>query len=355
MAKGGVRRLALLGGAGYVAGEVLRLVAGHPALEVGLVTSSSRVGERVGEVFPHLAGTTVSQLEFGNLEELPRALAEGRVEALISALPHGEAAPVLAEILALPGAEGLAVVDLSADFRFAAAVEYEAFYGHRHPAPALCPTFTCAVPEHFRSAPPRRVAHPGCFATAVALAAYPFVAAGLTTGPVFAAAVTGSSGAGRTPTAGTHHPERRSNLYAYSPLAHRHQPEIARLLAPANGGQPAEVELVTLSGPLARGIHATVRLTLNAPLPAGELSEVAARCYARSPFLTVSTTPPRLTQVVGTNRCQLGVASRGHTAVVTAVLDNLVKGAAGGGVQWLNRMLGLDESAGLRQPGLGWL
>ncbi len=108
------------------------------------------------------------------------------------------------------------------------------------------------------------------------------------------------------------------------------------------------------SGPFVRGIHATLRMTLREALPAGELVERANRFYAHTPFVRASLELPRLTDVVGTNRCRLGIATRGRTLVVTSVIDNLVKGAAGGGVQWMNRLFDLPDDTGLNLPGLGW-
>ncbi len=247
----------------------------------------------------------------------------------------------------------LHVVDLSADFRFGDAAGYRAVYGAEHPAPERLGEFVCAVPEHHRGPAPRHAAHPGCFTTAAVLAAFPLFKLGLAESPVFVSAVTGSSGSGRAPGAGTHHPERRSAFHAYAPLAHRHEPEMRMLLAAGTAGAGPEVEFVPHSGPFVRGIHATVRVTLREPAEAAGLAAAVDAFYAASPFVSAGTAPARLNEVVGTNRCRLGVAVRGRTAVVTSVLDNLVKGAAGGGVQWMNRLFGLPEEAGLRLPGLG--
>jgi N-acetyl-gamma-glutamyl-phosphate reductase len=171
---------------------------------------------------------------------------------------------------------------------------------------------------------------------------------------VFASAVTGSSGSGRTPSATTHHPERHADLRAYSPLAHRHEPEMRSLLAAANGGREPDVQFVPHSGPFVRGIHATVRMTLREAASAEALARIASDAYAGGTFVRAGTTPPRLTDVVGTNRARLGIATRGRTLVVTSVIDNLVKGAAGGGILWLNRLLGWPDDRGLTLPGVGW-
>lgn len=348
--------VAVLGGNGYVAGELLRLLALHPGLSVVSVVSGSRAGQPVTGAFPHLAGTACDALAFEGASNLAARLARGGRMGLFAATPHAETAALVDAALREAETSGadVRVVDLSADFRFRDAATFEAIYGRPHGAPARLADFRCAVPEHATGPLPRHAAQPGCFTTAVTLAAYPLLALGLAEGPVFAAAVTGSSGSGRTPVQGTHHPERHANVRAYSPLSHRHEPEMRALLAGAAGGVEPDVEFVPHSGPHVRGIHATVRMTLRAPVPAADLAERIGAFYAGGPFVRVSTDPPSLTEVVGTNRCRLGVAARGRTVVVTSVIDNLVKGAAGGAVQWMNRLMGLPEDAGLRLPGLGW-
>jgi len=346
----------ILGGTGYVAGEVLRLLAGHPVLKVAAVSSTSQVEEPVSSFFPHLAGLFHRELRFEGVDALGRLFERGRPVAVFAATPHGSTAALLDAILAQAESIGapVRVVDLSADFRFSDPAQFARIYGQAHGAPHRCASFVCAVPEHVEGRPAAHAVQPGCFTTAVTLAAYPMYALGLAQGSVFVSAVTGSSGSGRTPGAATHHPERSGNLFAYSALQHRHEPEMRRLLAPACGGTEPEVEFVAHSGPFVRGIHATLRMTLTEPLGAAEIAEAINGFYSGSPFVSASAEPPRLNEVVGTNRCRLGVATRGRTAVVTGVLDNLVKGAAGGAVQWMNRLFGLDEDAGLRLPGLGW-
>jgi N-acetyl-gamma-glutamylphosphate reductase len=253
--------------------------------------------------------------------------------------------------------------------------------------------------------------------------------------PATVVAVTGSTGAGRTPTATTHHPERRSDLFAYNPLGHRHEPEMRALVARAvrsaagasadgtpNGGRSTpgqvaarvpDIAFVPHSGPFARGLHATISAQLARPTTAEALRASIETFYARiaatttpspspssslpsteslpsvpSPpssteglsssssslpstegrsslpsssteeplsFVHVLPTPPRLQAVVGTNRCDLSVAVRGDQLIAFSAIDNLVKGAAGGGVQWMNRLFGLPAAAGLVAPGLGWL
>ncbi len=357
---GGTRLpVAVLGGSGYVAGELLRLLAGHPRFSLAAVVSTSQAGGRVDAAFPHLAGTPTGTLTFSRAEDLGPLLEKGGPFGLLAATPHGETAARLDHLLSQgEGAgAGLHAVDLSADFRFSDPARWEAIYGRPHGAPARTRTFGCAVPELWRGPLPQHAAQPGCFTTAAVLAAYPLLALGLADpgAEIFVSAVTGSSGSGRSPSSTTHHPERRSTLHAYAPLAHRHEAEMRALLAPALGGRgEPEVAFVPHSGPFVRGIHATVRIPLREAYPAEEIVRQVADFYAGSPFVGVSTAPPRLTEVVGTNRCRLGVAARGRTAVLLAAIDNLVKGAAGGGVQWLNRLFGLPDDTGLVLPGLGW-
>ncbi len=356
----------VLGGSGYVAGEVVRLLAGHPGFALAAVVSESRAGAPLDEAFPHLAGT-VDGLTFAASDSLAgvfTGIAAGAERcALVSAAPHGASAALVARALALAEAAGVAlsVVDLSADFRFAAAAEYAAVYGHPHPAPELLARFVRALPEH---AGPKAdadralfVAHPGCFTTSVLLAIVPLLAGGIAEPRFAVTAITGSTGSGRTLSDKTHHPARRSNVAAYSPLAHRHAPEMAALAAEAAGTARPEIAFVPLSGPQARGIYATIQGRL-APArnqkTAAEVAGELAAFYAACPFVAVGTAPPALTEVVGTNRARLGVACAGESFAVTVAIDNLVKGAAGGGVQWLNRIYGFDETSGLAAASLGW-
>jgi N-acetyl-gamma-glutamyl-phosphate reductase len=167
-------------------------------------------------------------------------------------------------------------------------------------------------------------------------------------------AVTGSTGAGRTPTATTHHPARRSTVFAYNPLKHRHEPEM-RALASAASGVDAVIHFVPQSGPFARGIYATLQGRLLRPMETAEVRQALAGFYAKAPFVDILPEPPRLQDVAGTNRARLSVAADGDHLVVFSAIDNLVKGAAGGAIQWMNRLLGFPETAGLMVPGLGWI
>lgn len=345
----------ILGGTGYVAGELLRLLALHPVFAPAAVVSESQAGAKVADVFPHLAGVWPELVlsERGALAEL---FASSPRIALFSAAPHGASAPLLDAVLAQAERVGCEVhaVDLSADFRFADPAAYAACYGHAHGAPARQSQFFAGLPEHQAGVPAAHIGHPGCFVTSVLLPVVALMRLDLVEPSFAVTALTGSTGAGRGLSAKTHHPERRSNVAAYSPLAHRHEPEMVALAAAATGVAP-EIFFVPQSGPQARGIYSTLHTRLRRNVSAAEVREALRGFYAGAPFVAVQEEPPRLQEVVGTNRCHLGVAVKGQHLTVFSTLDNLVKGAAGGGVQWMNRLFGLADTTGLLLPGLGWL
>lgn len=343
----------ILGGSGYVAGEVLRLVLGHPGLALAGIMSASRAGEAVAATFPHLRGIT-DGLHFISHEEALDLLGEGRM-LLLSAAPHGASASLLAEFIhkAEEQKTRLTAVDMSADFRFPDAASYEAVYKQAHGAPELFARFASALPEHLAATDKPHIGHPGCFATGMLLAAVPLLKLDLVEKDLFAVGVTGSTGAGRKPTATTHHPERHSNVFAYKALSHRHAPEVMALCAQASGKRP-NLHFVPQSGPFARGIHMTMQARLKGGLDADTLRSHFQDFYAGDEFVTVVDGMPRLKDVVGTNYCHLGVTAAAGSVAVIVVEDNLVKGAAGGAIQWANRKLGLPEAMGLRTPGMAW-
>ncbi|HMK84392.1 MAG TPA: N-acetyl-gamma-glutamyl-phosphate reductase [Steroidobacteraceae bacterium] len=344
----------VLGGTGYVAGELLRLIAAHPRLALAAVLSDSQPGTPLVGAFPHLR-SAYPKSKFAGLEEIELLIRRTPSSALFCAAPHGAAAAVIDRLLGAAEAAGTRThcVDISADFRYASASAYESVYQHPHGAPARIGDFTCAVPEHLSSAPTPHVSHPGCFATAILLACVPLLASGLTEPELFVAGITGSTGSGRKPVDGTHHPLRHSDLYSYGALAHRHTPEIVACAKRATGVEP-EINFVPHSGPFARGIHVTVQGSLKRPMGGDQAHTVLAEYYRDCPFVRVIDGSPRLKEVVTSNYAHLSAASNGNSIAVMAVLDNLTKGAAGGGMQWMNRLLGFDETTGLIAPAPGW-
>jgi N-acetyl-gamma-glutamyl-phosphate reductase len=344
----------ILGGTGYVAGELLRLIAMHPGLQFAAAVSDSRSESPIGTTFSHLASAYPDDCFVGH-EDWIDLLDAGDRLALFSAAPHGASAALLARALSLTAAGNVEthVVDCSADFRYANQSDYEAVYGVAHGAPDLLPLFSSGVPEHVGTIEADHVGHPGCFATATLLATVPLMQSGLTDGELYVTGITGSTGSGRTPVPGTHHPERHSNLYAYKPLEHRHAPEIAAMTETASGRE-ARVHFVPHSGPFARGIHVTVMARAKRPVSESQLLQAFEAAYADSPFVSVGKSPPRLKSVVASNYCQIGIACTSDMVVVTSVIDNLVKGAAGGAVQWMNRLWKFPETSGLLTAAPGW-
>jgi N-acetyl-gamma-glutamyl-phosphate reductase common form len=344
----------VLGGTGYVAGELLRLIAAHPQLEVAAVLSDSQPGALVADAFAHLR-SAYPDLKFAAAEEVDALIRRSPVSALFSAAPHGISAALVDRLLTAAAAAGSRVhcVDISADFRYSSQAAYEAVYKHAHGAPARIAEFTCAIPEHLQKSPTPHVAHPGCFATATLLAGVPLLALGLTDTRLFVTGITGSTGSGRKPVEGTHHPHRHSDLYTYGALSHRHVPEIAACAKLATGIE-ADFNFVPHSGPFARGIHVTVQASLRNPMSTAQALEALKSYYKNCPFVRVAAAAPRVKDVATSNYSNLSAVTNGNSIAVMSVLDNLNKGAAGGAIQWMNRLLGLAETTGLTAPAPGW-
>jgi N-acetyl-gamma-glutamyl-phosphate reductase common form len=334
--------VAVVGGAGYVGGELLRLLAQHPQLGLLRAFSESQAGKRWASVHPALEHVG------GGVFEAYDASAASAGDVTFLALAHGRSQKLMPE---LAGA-GL-LVDAAADFRVSDRALYEAYYGP-HGAFELVHDFTYGLADVLgdRLAGCRRIAAPGCFATAAALALWPLAAAGLLAERPTCFAITGSSGAGVEPKRSTHHPVRGHNFFAYSLGGHRHEAELADRLRAWTGGAVAACDLLTHSAPLVRGIHATVRARLARPCP--DPQALLRRAYDGRAFVRVLDAPPELAAVVGTNFAHLHAAARdnGETAIVTCTIDNLVKGAAGQAVQAMNLALGFPETAGLEFPGI---
>ncbi len=345
----------VLGGSGYVAGEMLRLVAQHPELELDGAISTSQAGEPIAGAFPHLAGS-FPDTRFVSLEAAVERLGDREHWVLLSAAPHGASAEVVARLLDAADEAGVRVtaVDASADFRFADAELYAKIYGQPHAAPARLAEFTCALPEHAKSIETPHAAHPGCFATSMLLGIVPLVAADLVEPEISVSAITGSTGAGRTPRDTTHHPLRQSNLFGYQVLKHRHSPEVCALVEAA-AGRPIRLGFVPHSGPFARGIYATTFARLKAGTKPADALEALKAFYRDAPFVGVQAEPPRMKDIVASNYATLSLAADGDKIVVHSAIDNLLKGAAGGSIQWVNRLLGWPETLGLTAPAPGWL
>lgn len=345
----------VLGATGYVGGELLRLIVTHPKLELAAAFSESQENVPVGDVFPHLQ-PVFREERFEPLSTLKDHIKRAEAPLVVfSAAAHGASAAKVAELLSIAKEAKVPVhvADLSADFRYATPDAYETVYGQPHAAPELLSRFTCELPEH-TSQVPEHVGHPGCFTTAMLLAIVPMLKLSLVEPDLFASGITGSTGSGQAPKPTTHHPLRQSNLFSYKALDHRHLPEMTGLAEKASGVRPS-IHFVPHSGPFARGIHMTVQAKLKGNVDRQTLLGAFRDFYREAPFVRVVDDTPMVKNVVGSNYAQIGLASDGETIAVFSVIDNLLKGAAGGAVQWVNRMIGVEETAGLTSAGPGWV
>jgi N-acetyl-gamma-glutamyl-phosphate reductase common form len=339
-------KAAVFGASGYVGGELLRLLAAHPAVGSVRAFSESRAGAPWSEVHPAMLHAASA----GSFEPPDAAGAARWADALFLALPHGRSQLLAAEFEA--GGARL-VIDTAADFRLRDLAVAEAHYGP-HACPERLAEWTYGLADVVGAglAGARRIAAPGCFATATLLALWPLARAGVLAEPPACFAVTGSSGAGAEPKRTTHHPVRAHNFFGYSLAGHRHEAEVTEQLRGCTGTPTVSCSLLTHSAPLVRGIHATLRARLSRPL--ADPAALLAGAYAGRPFVRVLAAPPELAAVVGTNFAHLHATARdgGREVLVVAAIDNLVKGAAGQAVQGMNLALGLEETAGLTFAGM---
>lgn len=312
-------RVGIYGGAGYTAGELIRLLVNHPACRIEWVASQSQSGRHLTEVHEGLVGDTdlVFSADAGDLTA---------IDLLFLCQGHGQSAGFW-ERHPLP--DTLRVIDLAQDFR-------DESRGYVYGLPewqAPC----------IREA--RLVANPGCFATAIQLALLPAARMGLLRGDVTVNALTGSTGAGQRPTATTHFSWRTGNLSIYKPFTHQHLLEIRRTLSSV---QPdlGEIDFIPYRGDFARGIFCTA-LVRTELAEASEVIETYKRYYQEAPFTHYADQPIDLKQVVNTNKCLLHIDFHHGRLLITSCIDNLLKGAVGQAVENMNLMFGLDERAGL--------
>lgn len=340
----------ILGASGYGGGELLRLLSAHPAVRSVAGTSRRFAGKPFGAAHPNLRG--VVDGVFVESEDWT-ALAGAEQPVVFAALPHGELAKRLAGLEHAWGDAGIrervTLVDLSGDFRLSDPALFAQAYGQPHPHPERLGSFVYGLPEWNREALPgaKRIASAGCFATALQLALLPL--RNLDLGFLAASAATGSSGSGTAASDTTHHPTRAQDFRAYKALAHQHQAEVEGMMAAC--GIRGRLAFVPHSAPMVRGIFATLQFPLPAGLDGAALKERARLACESSPFLRCVEGSPRVGAVTGSNFCDLAAAASHGSGCILAALDNLVKGMAGQGIQCMNLALGLDERAGLLQPG----
>ena len=313
------KKVGVIGGAGYTAGELLRLLLNHPEVEIGFIHSSSNAGKRIDSVHTGLLGET--DLLFSDSHPLED------IDILFLCSAHGQSR-VFWEENNMP--EGLKVIDLAQDFR-------DESNGYVYGLPET---------NRQRILSADKIANPGCFATAIQLALLPMAASGRLQGDINVVALTGSTGAGVKPGATTHFSWRTDNISVYKPFTHQHLAEIGRTLDKLQPDNDARLTFIPMRGDFARGIFATV--TMKCDLSGEEVEKLYRDFYADAPFVVVSTEPINLKQAVNTNKAVIHTDVHDGRLLITCAEDNLLKGASGQAVQNMNLMMGWPETTGLR-------
>ena len=345
-------KIGIIGGSGYVGGELLRLLLLHPQAEVTMVTSRQLAGEYVFNSHPNLRGLT--QLKF-----VPMDVAELKknCDLVFTATPHGGSVNLVPKLLEA----GLKVIDMSADFRLRDPDAYEKWYGWKHANPETLKEAVYGLPELHRQEikNARLIACPGCMATATILALIPFVKAGLIEkNRIVADLKVGSSGAGSKPTVASHHPERFGGVRPYKVVGHRHIAEVEQELN-ALSLETVKVSFSPHAVNMVRGILATVHTFPIKPITNKDVWKALRETYAGEPFIRFvkylkgcyQLPDPKVTQ--GTNYCDIGfeIDEHANRLLLFSAIDNMVKGASGQGVQCLNILMGIEETTGLKSTG----
>lgn len=314
-------RIGIIGGAGYTAGELCRLLLNHPEAEIVFINSESNAGNLITDVHEGLYGETDMRFT----DELPFE----DVDVVYFCFGHGKSTQFLTDHY-IPA--DVRIIDLAQDFRLAAEGN-DYVYG---------------LPELNRTAilGAQHVANPGCFATCIQLGLLPLADAGLLQGDVSVNAITGSTGAGVKPSSTTHFSWRSGNMSIYKAFQHQHVPEIVQSLQQLQPSFEGDIDFIPYRGDFPRGIFATEVITCDAPEE--EIADLYRDFYSDAPFTHYVGRAVDLKQVVNTNKCLIHAERHGNKLLVTSVIDNLLKGASGQAVQNMNLMFELEEDAGLR-------
>ncbi|MDE7452620.1 MAG: N-acetyl-gamma-glutamyl-phosphate reductase [Paramuribaculum sp.] len=311
-------KVGIIGGAGYTAGELIRLLINHPEVEIAFVHSTSNAGNQITAVHGGLLGET--DLKFSDTHPL------NDIDVLFLCSGHGQSTAFWAEN---PLPEHLKVIDLAQDYR-------DESNGYVYGLPEV---------NRGRIENARLIANPGCFATAIQLSLLPLANAGKINSPVQITGITGSTGAGVKPGSTTHFSWRADNLSVYKAFNHQHLAEISRTLSRLQPGEPIELNFVPVRGNFARGIF--VMAWLDSDLTEEEAKKLYSDYYADEPFTHIAPGAVDLKQAVNTNKAIIGVEKHGNKLLITTAIDNLLKGASGQAVQNLNIVCGLEEHTGL--------
>jgi N-acetyl-gamma-glutamyl-phosphate reductase len=341
-----MKKIAIIGASGYTGGELLRILAGHPGMDVRVITSREHQGKPLGEVFPHLRG--YNDLVF---EAPDYPVIRGRVDAAFTALPHQASIQAVAEL----ATSDIPIVDLSADFRFADADVYAAHYAvHSHPH--LLAKSVYGLPEVYRDAirGSRIVGNPGCYPTGAIIGLYPLLSeTAVDPAHIIIDAKSGVSGAGRGPSLSTLYTEISEGLHAYKVGSHRHAPEIEERLsdiARTRVGITFTPHLI----PMNRGILSTIYTTASRTADPREIRMIFSDYYEKEPFIRLLPDGvfPDTAWVRGSNFVDIGLFTDPDTRriIVITAIDNLVKGAAGQAIQNMNLLLDFEETTGITAP-----
>jgi N-acetyl-gamma-glutamyl-phosphate reductase len=340
----------IFGASGYGGGELLYWLSRHPNVASVRGTSRSLTGRPFADAHPNLRGVVDGRFE----SDMPwQQLAESEQPVVFAALPHGELAKTLRTLeaawLEAGIAERLLLIDLSGDFRMPDPAAFEKANRRPHPCPELLSCFAYGLPEWNRDAISRakRIASPGCFATALQLALLPL--RGLNVGFIAANAVTGSSGSGATPSLATHHSTRANDFRAYKILVHQHAAEVRMMMSACD--ILGTLAFVPNSGPFVRGIFATIQFAMPNDLDLPQLQARVADVFSGYPFVRIVEESPRVAAVAGSNFADLAIAADESSVAVMVAIDNLGKGMAGQAVQSMNIALGLSETTALWSVG----
>jgi N-acetyl-gamma-glutamyl-phosphate reductase len=335
-------RVGVIGASGYAGAELVRILAGHPKVKLNALSCRQDAGRRFDEIYPAMSGWVDVVCEAYDAEKMARD-----ADVVFTALPHQLPMGLVPELLE----HGLKVVDLSADFRFKNAADYE-FHYQPHSAPALLERAVYGLSEIYtdRIASADLIGNPGCYPTSVLLPLIPLIKADLIdTGLLIADAKSGVSGAGRGATATTHFCHVTESFKAYKVGSHRHTPEMEAILGDA-AGRPVQLNFVPHLIPMSRGMQTTIYTQPRSGVTIQQIDECLQNFYAGRRFIRLrGGTPPDTLNVKGSNCCDIGykLDPRANRLILMSAIDNLIKGAAGQAVQNMNIMLGLDETTGL--------
>jgi len=346
-------RVSIIGGAGYGASELLRHLVVRDDVELLRVSSKDYIGQSVSSVHRNLTG-----FDDIIIEDIPPRECAAGADFVFLGMPHIITAKVAMELFDLD----VRIIDLSGDFRLSSLDDYVRDYAPSHPCPERLGTFVYGMPELNAAATrtAQHVASPGCFATSIVLGMLPLAAAGLLKNTnIRTVAMTGSSGSGVRPQAGTHHATRVNNLKSYKALHHQHRAEILQAVGVA-GAENVSLDFVPVSAPLARGILAVSQLDTPDGMNLDQLQELYENYYAEHTLTTVMRpgTTAEVAAVSGTARTEISLAAREDeltgkkTLAVSSAIDNLIKGGAGQAIQSFNLMTGRSANYGLDRPGM---